>query len=115
MPRLIYAVLHERNAELGNQCLNLEKAAEWSRDLLGRFSTASGDNLMEAVVAGRAAVCQPQIDALKARITVIGDALDVLSGVTFQIDHEPRPSASRYWMPTLHPKGPCFIKPPVEF
>jgi hypothetical protein len=43
MPRLISALLHERNAEPSKQCLDLEKAVEWSRDLLGRFGAASGE------------------------------------------------------------------------
>jgi curved DNA-binding protein CbpA len=110
MARLIREVLRERREELDKQSVDLEKATEYSRELLGRFIAVSGDNLMEAVVKGRIATCQSQIEVLRERTKVIDEALDMVSGMAFRADREPRPSTGYQWMPGLEPEHLQFIK-----
>jgi hypothetical protein len=62
----------------------LEKTAERSGELLGRFSAGEGDNLMENVVMRRLGVYQKEIAALGERIKLTDEALAVLSGTAFR-------------------------------
>ncbi len=101
MVSLIGDALRERRQEWIDQRLEFEKAAERSRELLGRFATASGDNLMETVVERRIAVCQTQLETFDTRIKLIDDALELLSGMSFQADQEPQPSPQQQWMSML--------------
>ena len=93
--------LRERRQEWIDQRHEFEKTAERSKDLLGRFKAASGDNLMETVVERRIAVCQTQIDAFNTRIKLVDDALELLNGMSFRADHEPQPSPQQQWLSML--------------
>lgn len=91
MVRLTRDALNVRRKEWNDQRVEFETTAALSRELLGRFSAASGDNIMEAVVTARIALCVTQIESLNARIKLIDEALEILDGVTFQADPEPPP------------------------
>ena len=98
MVRLTCEALRERRQEWINLRRGLEKTAERSRELLGRFSADLDDNLMEIVVARRVAVCQTEIEALNARIKVVDEALDVLNRMTFQADQQPQLLPDPQWI-----------------
>jgi curved DNA-binding protein CbpA len=89
MAKLTGDALRDRRREWNDQRLEFEKTANWSRELLGRFSAASGDNIMESIVAGRIAGCETQIETLTTRIKLIDEALELLSGMAFRADAEP--------------------------
>jgi hypothetical protein len=89
--------LRQRRQEWIGLHREIEKTAERSRELLGRFITASGDNLMEAVVARRVETCRKELTALEERIKLVDEALEVLNGMTFQIDDEPDPFHDPQW------------------
>jgi curved DNA-binding protein CbpA len=91
MVQLTREALRERRKELVDQRTEFERTAERSRELLGRFSVASGDNIMEAVVTTRISLCVSQIESLSSRVTLIDEALEVLDGVTFQAEPDPAP------------------------
>ena len=101
MVSLTGEALRERRQEWTDQRHEFEKAADRSRELLGRFTASSGDNLMETIVERRIALCQTQIETFDARIRLIDDALELLSGMSFQADHEPQPSPQQQWMSML--------------
>jgi hypothetical protein len=94
---LISEALRHRRQEWIGQRGEFEKTAKQSRELLGRFSTASGDNLMETVIERRVAICQTEIEALDKRIKVANEALEVLKDMTFRTDNEPQPSLDQQW------------------
>jgi curved DNA-binding protein CbpA len=93
--------LRERRREWDDQRREFERAAERSRELLGRFEAASGDRLMETVVEGRIAACQIQIEALSTRIKLVDDALERLHGISFRMAPEPEPSPQQQWISML--------------
>ena len=101
MVHLTREALRERRQEWINQRHEFEKTAELSRDLLGRFEAASGENLMETVVERRIAICQTQIDAFDTRIKLADDALELLTGMSFRADHEAEPSPHEQWISML--------------
>jgi curved DNA-binding protein CbpA len=96
---LIRNALRRRRREWMTLRRELEKAAERSHALVGRFRTASGDNLMETVVERRIATCQTEIGTLNVRIKVADQALEALTTVTFHADEEPRALADQQWGP----------------
>jgi curved DNA-binding protein CbpA len=91
MVQLTREALRERRKELTDQRTEFERTAERSRELLGRFSVATGDNIMEAVVTTRISLCVSQIESLSSRVRLIDEALEVLDGVTFQAEPDPAP------------------------
>ncbi len=87
---LICDVLRRRRQEWIGQRTEFESAAEQCRGLLGRFSAASDDNLMETVLERRIAICRREIKALEKRIKVVDKALAALKGMTFRVDSAPQ-------------------------
>jgi predicted RNase H-like nuclease (RuvC/YqgF family) len=97
MVLLIRNALRKRRREWMTLRRELEKTAERSRALMGRFRTASGDNLMETIVERRIATCQTEIETLNVRIKVADQALEALKNVTFQAEEEPRALVDQQW------------------
>jgi len=89
--------LRQRRQEWIGLHRELEKIAERSRELLGRFTTASGDNLMETVVAHRVETCQKELATLDERIKLVDEALEVLNGMTFRVADESEPLLDPQW------------------
>jgi curved DNA-binding protein CbpA len=89
--------LRLRRQEWTGQRQELEKAAELSRELRGRFVTASGDSLMEGVIERRVAICQTEIEGLDKRIKLVDEALEALQEVTFQADDDSQPALDQQW------------------
>jgi hypothetical protein len=94
---LISEALRQRRQEWIGLHRQLEKMAERSRELQGRFNAASGDNLMEAVVAHRVEVCEKDLATSDERIRLIDEALELLSGITFRVADEPEPLLDPQW------------------
>jgi curved DNA-binding protein CbpA len=89
--------LRQRRQEWIGQHREIEKAAERSRELLGRFSSASADNLMEAVVARRVETCQKELATFDERIKLVDEALEMLNRMTFRVADEPDPLRDPEW------------------
>jgi curved DNA-binding protein CbpA len=95
---LISEALRQRRQEWIGLHRELEKTAERSSELLGRFSPASDDNLMEAVVARRVEACQKELATLDERLKLVDEALEILHGMTFRVADEPDPFRDPQWV-----------------
>jgi curved DNA-binding protein CbpA len=87
-------VLRLQRQEWTGRRREFERVAEQSRHLLGRFITASRNNLMETVVERRVQKCRTEIEALDQRIRTADEALKVLKEMTFRADDD---TIERQW------------------
>jgi len=81
--RLMAEALAGKRLEWNTQKGHFGKALEEARRLEARFRVAEGENLMEAVVAGRISACEKQIDHLAELVKLVDEALVILHNTRF--------------------------------
>lgn len=75
------------------QKAEFEKNMARSKELIGRFSTAEAQNVMEALLIGRVSACQTEIAKRENQVGLLDAALELLDHYAFRAEEVPMPTA----------------------